>query len=268
MNVMILAAPGRLRDGLQALLASYLDAEPLVAGEGQPAAEAIRDVLPDLVILDAGWLGAGTAALVQEVKSHWSRMGCIVMVDRIAHFRAMQEAGADHVLLRGFSVIRLFEAVDALRRRNPGGMSDVHVTRDASEPALRSAGDPGSGPAHDDVLPGTRWAVTAYAMGPGLATPQGDAAFTLEFTLDARVNVYAACSYFTATYAAEGDALSVAGLSGDTNLCDPAAVKHVNAFLAAISAASSFKMLGNHLYITNATGLRMLECAQIEATNS
>ncbi len=64
---MILAAPGRLRDGLQALLASYLDAEPLVASAGRVARVRHRRGTAHLVILmQAGW-AQGTAALVQEV---------------------------------------------------------------------------------------------------------------------------------------------------------------------------------------------------------
>ncbi len=99
-------------------------------------------------------------------------------------------------------------------------------------------------------------------MGPGLATPQR-CGIHPEFTPDASVNVYAACSYFTATYAADGAALSIAGLSGDTNLCEPAMVKHVNSFLAALASASSFRMLGNRLYVASAIGLRKLECTRI-----
>jgi len=260
---MILAAPGRLRDGLQALLASYLDTEPLVVDEGLPAAAAIRAALPDLVILDAGCLGAGTAALVQEIKTSWSWMGCIVVVDRIAHFRAMQEAGADHVLLRGFSVTRLFEAVERLCLQNPVGRVRMHLRQDTGEPVALDGKNSGAGRMQGGVLSGTRWAVMAYAKGPGLTTPQPGTAYTLEFTSEARVNVYAPCSYFTAIYAVEGDALSIVGLSGDTSLCEPAAVKHVDAFLAALASASSFRVLGNHLYVANAIGLRMLECDRI-----
>ncbi len=118
MRVMIVAEPGRLRDGLQALLASYLGAEPLMTGErGPSAAEAICTAQPDLVILDEGLLGPETAALVKEVKSKWSWMGCIVVVDRTGHFLAMQEAGADYVLLRGFAVPRLFDALEAFHMR-------------------------------------------------------------------------------------------------------------------------------------------------------
>lgn len=119
MTVMIVAEPGRLRDGLQTMLASFLGVEPLVAGDDRlPAVDAIRTARPDLVILDAGLFGAGAEALVRELKSERSCMGCIVVVERITQLGAMQDAGADHVLLRGFQATRLFGAVEQLLREN------------------------------------------------------------------------------------------------------------------------------------------------------
>lgn len=119
MTVMIVAEPGRLREGLQAMLASFLDAEPLVAGGDRVAAvEAIRAARPDLVILDSGLFGSGAEALVRELKAEQNCTGCIVVVERVTHLRAMQDAGADHVLLKGFQATRLFNAVEQLLRQN------------------------------------------------------------------------------------------------------------------------------------------------------
>lgn len=120
MAIMIIASPGRLRDGLQAILASYLGAEPLVVGDNKTAArEAIGARRPDLVILESGLFGAGTEALVRDIKSEWQDMGCIVVVDRMTHSQPIREAGADCVLLTGFPTTALFDAVEQLLRRSP-----------------------------------------------------------------------------------------------------------------------------------------------------
>ncbi len=119
MTVMIVAEPGRLRDGLQTMLASFLGVEPLVAGDDKLAAVAtIRAARPDLIILDSGLFGGGTEALVRELKAERNCTGYIVVVERVTHLRAMQDAGADHVLLKGFQATRLFNAVEQLLRQN------------------------------------------------------------------------------------------------------------------------------------------------------
>jgi len=118
---MIVAEPGRLREGLQAMLASFLGAEPMVAGGAElPVMETIRSTRPDLIILDSGFFDARTEAFVRELKSEWNWMGCVLLIDRIRDFQTMQDAGADCVLLKGFPAGRLFAAVEELLPQDSG----------------------------------------------------------------------------------------------------------------------------------------------------
>ncbi|MFC1466394.1 MAG: hypothetical protein ACFLMY_16250 [Candidatus Brachytrichaceae bacterium NZ_4S206] len=120
MAIMIIASPGRWRDGLQAMLASFLQEEPLIAGDDLAATlEAICTLRPDLVILDSKLFGAETDAVVRDIKSRCACTACIVVVDRITHSQTMRDAGADCILLTGFPTITLFDAVEQLLlRRN------------------------------------------------------------------------------------------------------------------------------------------------------
>jgi len=115
MRVIIVAESGRLREGLQAMLESFLALERVaVVDDGPSALEAIRSGQPDLVILDTQLFGEGTAAFVGAVKQAWNGASCLVMAERLGQFQPLLDARADKVLLKGFSAAELSTAVEQL----------------------------------------------------------------------------------------------------------------------------------------------------------
>ena len=124
MRLMIVAEPGRLRDGLQALLDAFAASEEAVVVDGGPSAlEAIRNGQPDLVILDSRLLGVATADFVRAIKQERAQVYCLVVADRLGQFKAILDAGADKVLLKGFSAAELSEVVEQALGRAPGNRS-------------------------------------------------------------------------------------------------------------------------------------------------
>jgi DNA-binding NarL/FixJ family response regulator len=114
-RVMIVAEAGRLREGLQAMLDSFPSLETVaVVDDGPSALEAIQSGRPDLIILDAHLFDDGTADLVWAIKQEGNGAQCIVVADRLGQFQLLLDAGADMVLLKGFSAAELRIAVEQL----------------------------------------------------------------------------------------------------------------------------------------------------------
>lgn len=109
---MIMAGPGPLRDGLQALVGTM----PQIG-----AVEAVSDVdmafrrdfdrCPALVLLDANLVDDKVWLAVRRVKSRWQRARIIVLAPGVQQQEEAEAAGADAVLLQGFPAGRLVSAI-------------------------------------------------------------------------------------------------------------------------------------------------------------
>ena len=120
MRVVIVAESGRLRDGLQAILDSFLALETVAIVEDGPASlEAIRSHQPDMVIIDAHLFGEDTTDWVAAVKQEWNGVRCLIVAERLAQFQPLLDAGADKVLLKGFSAAELRSGVEQLLDNMP-----------------------------------------------------------------------------------------------------------------------------------------------------
>jgi len=122
-KTLIVAPPGRIRDGLQLLISSYPHINLLPpAPDGNTAVEMIRDHGPELIILDynlSGWdesgaAGMGAETFIQRCKQQWPNIPCITLVDSPHQVRPAIEAGADTTLLKGFTIAQLLERIDRL----------------------------------------------------------------------------------------------------------------------------------------------------------
>jgi DNA-binding NarL/FixJ family response regulator len=101
------------------MLDSFLARDAVaVAGNGNSALDAIRDGHPDLVILDTQLFEEASAAFLHAIQDASNRARCIVVADRIGQFGPLLDAGADKVLLKGFSAAELRAAVDELLEKS------------------------------------------------------------------------------------------------------------------------------------------------------
>ena len=67
--ILIVAPPGDLQIGLQALLTTHLEVDVLVTSEGSSALKVIERHNPDLVILDHDLPRNNVPMMIQQIKS-------------------------------------------------------------------------------------------------------------------------------------------------------------------------------------------------------
>ena len=112
---LLVAVPGRLRDGWQALLKAMPQISEVQQADDLPSAfRALNSQRFGLVILDAGTFGAGAWSLLGHVKDSKPQCRCIALVCNYWQERDAWFAGADEVLLRGFTAEEMFAAVKRL----------------------------------------------------------------------------------------------------------------------------------------------------------
>ena len=112
--ILIVAPPGDLQIGLQALLAVLRDVEVLVAAEGPLALEVIERHAPSLVILDDDLPSDGALPAANQIKARWPEVRCLVLVDDEQQRQRMQETSADLVLIKGHPAAKLKAAIEGL----------------------------------------------------------------------------------------------------------------------------------------------------------
>ena len=118
LKALIVAKPGRVCDGLQALLTAI----PEIGSVGQTddAASALRTIAerqPDLVLLDLSLTGDEIRTMLRRIKAGSGQTKCLVLTDDAKEQQIAKAAGADGILIKGFTAQRLIETV---RRLLPG----------------------------------------------------------------------------------------------------------------------------------------------------
>ena len=113
--VLIVARPGRMRDGLQALLAAMPQIGSVdLTDDGPSALSTAPNQHPALVLLDTRTSGDETLAVLRQIKTRWPLARCLLLVDTDRQRRLARAAGADGVLLKGFQADQLFATVEGL----------------------------------------------------------------------------------------------------------------------------------------------------------
>jgi len=112
--VLIVSPPGDLQIGIQALLTTHLDVDVLVVGEGSSALKIIERHNPTLIILDQDILGNSVAKIVHDVKTKWSEIICIVMVNDDGGRQSFKDTGADLVIIKGLPGAKLVAEIKKL----------------------------------------------------------------------------------------------------------------------------------------------------------
>ena len=114
--VYVLARPGRIRDGLAALLRAV----PRIGAVGYMAQElteweSISDEKQALVLLDASLIDLTLCSYIKQ----GTHRKCIVLAENVLQQQRARAAGADEVLLAGFPAAQLFTAIEKLFDQAP-----------------------------------------------------------------------------------------------------------------------------------------------------
>ncbi len=114
-SILILGDEGRLRDGFRAvLLASNSVNEVHTVANFNDAQELITDKHPSLIILDGSDSIEDRCRDLKNLLHTHGHRPCIVIAKTLKQRLYAQKAGADAVLLQGFSTTKLYDTLDAL----------------------------------------------------------------------------------------------------------------------------------------------------------
>ena len=109
-SLLIVAAPGRLRDSLEALLKTLSWLQIVEPADNQLSAlERMSQYQPKLVLLDNE-----TWNLLRSIKTLYPQVPCLALVNGFQQQQAAKSAGADITLLKGFVASELFTAIEKL----------------------------------------------------------------------------------------------------------------------------------------------------------
>ncbi len=113
--ILVAARPGRVRDGLQALLAAIPQIKMIGhADDGVSVLERVAEHKPALVLLDTNLPDGEVWAVLRQIKIRCPQARCLIMSDTGQQRRAAKAAGADGVLLKGFLAAELVAAIKEL----------------------------------------------------------------------------------------------------------------------------------------------------------
>jgi DNA-binding NarL/FixJ family response regulator len=112
---LVVARPGLVRDGLQAVLSAIPGLDALKpADDGASALDRLKSHRPHLVILDSSLSEGELRTTLRQITEQWTDVRCIVVADSPRQGQAMEAAGADAVLVEGFSAALLSTTIKAL----------------------------------------------------------------------------------------------------------------------------------------------------------
>jgi len=116
---LIVARPGRMRDGLRALLRATSRLELVgQADNGTSALDMVMDCRPSLVLMDSNLPGDEVESLLRYTKARWPQTRCVVLASDAQQQGLAKSAGADSVLLTGFPMAQFFDLIDNLLFRD------------------------------------------------------------------------------------------------------------------------------------------------------
>ena len=112
--ILIISPPGDLQIGLQALLTTHLDVDVLAVGEGSSAIKVIERHNPAMVILDNDLPKEAAVKIVQDIKSNWPEIICIVLVNDEQGRQSFLDMGTDLIAIKGLSGAKLIAEINRL----------------------------------------------------------------------------------------------------------------------------------------------------------
>jgi DNA-binding NarL/FixJ family response regulator len=115
--VLIASPPGDLQIGLQAILTVHMDVDLLVVGAGSSALKVIERHHPALVIIDQDIPTTSAWILVENIKTNWPELPCVVLVNDDQSRQAFIKTGADLIVIKGMPGAKLIAEIKKLVNR-------------------------------------------------------------------------------------------------------------------------------------------------------
>jgi CheY-like chemotaxis protein len=112
---LIAIRPGSLQDSLVALMTTMPRVTSvLIAEDAASALSMIAQHRPALVVLEMNLGAEETHAVLKEIKSRWPLTDCIAVADSARQEQESESAGADAVLIKGFTAATFLVTVEGL----------------------------------------------------------------------------------------------------------------------------------------------------------
>ena len=104
-----------LQNGLQALVMSIPKVDIIgQVDDGSQAMAIIQEHHPDMVLLDTHLPNGEEWQILEQIKTLWPEIRCIVLADDVQQQQEATTLGADIVLLKGFPPAKLAETIEAV----------------------------------------------------------------------------------------------------------------------------------------------------------
>lgn len=114
-STLIAAKPDRLRDGLHLLLSTAPQVSAIQQVDDLDSTfQLVTERPPGLVVLDTNLDVTSVSRLLRRIKRELPTLPCLVVVANEEQQRAAWDAGADAVLLKGFSSSDLIALIETL----------------------------------------------------------------------------------------------------------------------------------------------------------
>lgn len=111
-SALIIAGPGPLRDGVQALIGTMPQVGGVeVVSDLDSALTRRVDLVPILLLMDANRSNDQVWLSVRRARRMWPGVRTIMLVSSVEQQAEAEAAGADVVLLQGFPAARLVAAI-------------------------------------------------------------------------------------------------------------------------------------------------------------
>ncbi len=111
-KTIIVAKPGRLRDGLHSLVVALPHVEVIgLASDGHSALAMAKEHQPSLILLDSSLPESEVFSIIREIKAITTQTRCILLAEKTQQYQPAMQTGVDEVLFRGFTAAELFGAI-------------------------------------------------------------------------------------------------------------------------------------------------------------
>ena len=118
LKTLVLLASNRYRQAQISFLQSVPELDLLEPAEdSQTFWQILYNQHPDLVILDESIFGDPDLALLTRLKRAFPQIACLVFAEKHQHMERASAAGANRVLLRGFSAKEFFHALEGIHQK-------------------------------------------------------------------------------------------------------------------------------------------------------